>query len=231
MIQFRRGKTESWLKAKVPLAPGQPGYDRDKHKIKIGDGKKSWADLPYASGLSAQEILNSEKDARARKKLDKEDITVITYGTEAPDENTVGQLYVQHYGIEPEVDYIVASGVDGIWTYQIFKSGLVRCWGMLPITTTIQNSVGNGVLFNNEVAMNGVEYPFTFDTSPVETATLISAKNKIAWLASVAPNSKTTSGIYTILSFDKHTSATYNIALDVKGTIDMSTRVSKNKLE
>jgi hypothetical protein len=35
MIQFKRGKTSSWYSQKTPLAEGQPGYDKDKHKIKI----------------------------------------------------------------------------------------------------------------------------------------------------------------------------------------------------
>jgi hypothetical protein len=231
MIQFRRGSTKAWKDKKTPiLAAGQPGYDKEKHIIKVGDGEKSWAELESASGLSDKGVLDSEAEAKKKLKNDSKDITVITYGTGAPDKNTVGKVYLQYYDAEPEADYIIASGVDGIWTYQVFKSGIVRCWGTLPVTTTIQNAVGDGHIFNNEVAINNVSYPFTFDTSPVETATLISAKNKIAWLASTSPNSKTSSGVYTILSFDKHASATYKIALDVKGTIDRNIQANKNKL-
>jgi hypothetical protein len=56
MIQFKRGSTASWRKNKVKLAAGQPGYDKDKHKLKIGDGESTWAELPYISGLSNEEI-------------------------------------------------------------------------------------------------------------------------------------------------------------------------------
>lgn len=56
MIQFKRGKTASWATQTEPLADGQPGYDKDTHELKIGDGTTSFANLPaigsgYAAGL------------------------------------------------------------------------------------------------------------------------------------------------------------------------------------
>lgn len=226
MIQLRRGSTKSWLNKNTPiLADGQPGYDKEKHKIKVGDGKTTWSDLPYASGLTSEEILRSESDAKKYKEE-----ALITYGETTPDKNTIGNIYLQYYDTEPEVDYVIASGVSNIWTYQVFKSGIAKCWGRLPITTAVQNSVGNGMLFNNETMMSSVSYPFTFDNYPVETVSLISAKNKIAWLAGLTPNTESVSGVYTILSFDKHTSATYYLALNVEGTIDIYNKTNKAKL-
>ena len=227
MIQFKRGSTENWHRTTKPLASGQPGYDKDKKKIKIGDGEHSWQELPYASGLSAEEILSSETDAKIKRLLDPGDSpAVITYGTDVPNKNTVGQIYLQYYDTEPEVDYIIASGLDGIWTYEILNSGIAKCWGTLPLRTAVQNSVGNGYLFTNNIMMKNVKYPFTFKTDPNiplpnETANLISDTNKIVWLAGRGPNSTTHTGLYTILSFDKQVSANYNIVFDVKGYIDM----------
>ena len=216
MIQFRRGTTKSWRGTKIKLAPGQPGYDKDKHKIKIGDGEKAWSELPYASGLSAEEIIDSEASAKSRNNTDTEDKTLITYGTEAPNNETIGQLYLQQYDAEPEVDYVVSSGIDGIWTYQKWKSGIARCCGSVKLTTNIQNAFDGIELFHDN-KMNSVKYPLTFKEVPVEIAT-VQSPGPIAWLASKTKNTKGSSGVYVIISPDEQaTSAVYNISLQVEG--------------
>lgn len=229
MIQFKRGKTDSWRKQKKPLAAGQPGYDKDKHKIKIGDGEKSWAELPYASGLSSEEILSSEKEAKARRKAAIllnplsalfDSPAIITYGEEGPDKNTVGQLYLQTFDDEPEVDYIISSGRDGVWTYQIWKSGIAKCWGNIKLTTTIQSAFDKEYLYCDESAMKRMTYPIPFTEAPSETATLKSSDGMIAWLANRSGNTAKTTGLYNIISPDKHNNKTYYIALDVKGYVD-----------
>lgn len=53
MIQIKRGSTKSWQDTEVKLASGQPGYDKDTHQLKIGDGENSWADLPCIGGVDA----------------------------------------------------------------------------------------------------------------------------------------------------------------------------------
>ena len=216
MIQFKRGSTKSWRGTKVKLADGQPGYDKNKHKIKVGDGKTLWEKLPYASGLAAEEVLDSEKNAKSRSKADAEDKTIFTYGTEIPDENTVGQVYLQQYDAEPEVDYVVSSGIDGIWSYQKWKSGIAKCWGTISLTTSIQSAFDGVGLFHDS-KMKSTKYPFTFKEIPSETVTLQSP-GAIAWLASKTRNTKSSSGVYVIISPDEQpTNATYSISIQVEG--------------
>ena len=217
MIQFRRGTTKSWRSTKIKLASGQPGYDKDKHKIKIGDGNTLWEDLPYASGLSAKEVLDSEESAKARSASDSEDKTIITYGKDAPDKSTVGQLYLQQYKAEPEVDYVVKSGINGIWTYQQWKSGIARCCGTFTVSTDVQTVVEGIGLFHDSKKIKSVDYPISFKDIPTEVATLHSPGG-IAWLASRGQNTKKASGAYTIISPDEQlTNATYSISLQVEG--------------
>lgn len=45
--QLRRGSSSVWTKNNPLLAAGEPGYELDTHKIKIGDGTSYWKDLPY----------------------------------------------------------------------------------------------------------------------------------------------------------------------------------------
>jgi hypothetical protein len=46
-FQFRRGTSSAWTKNNPLLAAGEPGYELDTHKVKIGDGANYWKDLPY----------------------------------------------------------------------------------------------------------------------------------------------------------------------------------------
>lgn len=139
MIQIKRGKTGQWLTLGTPLAAGQPGYDKDKNKIKIGDGTNPWIELPYATGLNKEEILSPEegengasrrfeeawnalgtalgwlgladKAQELRNKVMNDSPAVITYGTKSPSDSTLGRLYLQEYdSTYPEADYITECG-------------------------------------------------------------------------------------------------------------------------
>ena len=216
MIQFKRGETKNWRKQKNPLAAGQPGYDKIKHKLKIGDGKSSWGDLPYVSGLSEKDIFNSEKDAKTRSKSDPEDTAIITYGTEDPDKDTVGQLYLQYYNADPEVDYVVSSGVNGIWTYQKWNSGIAKCFCSFEHATSLQSAVGN-TLYLNSTAVQKIDYPFIFKDIPSETAT-VQSPGGLVWLATTKGlNTTEQTAIYNIVSPDKQNNATYRISIQVEG--------------
>jgi hypothetical protein len=218
MIQIKRGKTNSWRKNKIKLADGQPGYDKDKHKIKIGDGKKTWSELPYASGISATEVFDSEKNAKAKYKLDKEDTTIITYGTGSPDKNTVGQVYLQYYDTEPEVDYVVATGISNGWSYQKWQSGIATCSRVFDVNTSIQTAIDDRGLYQNSSSISKIDYPFVFQTAPNEVAS-VQSQGSLVWLAAAKGfNTNRHSAAYNILSADKiTTTATYRISIQVEG--------------
>ena len=222
MIQFKRGSTESWKKLKKPLAAGQPGYDKDKHKIKVGDGTKLWDKLPYVS-ISEEEVLDSEKNARARLAQDPESLTIMTYGTESPDKNTVGKLYLQYYEAEPEADYIVSAGIDDGWSYQKWKSGIARCFKTFNFTTTIQTAIGTAGLYKNSTEIGELKYPFNFIVKnnklyPSESVS-ISSPGGIVWIAAgKGLNTTKHSASYSIISPDKLTNnITYKITIKVEG--------------
>lgn len=241
MIQFKRGKTREWI-AKMnhmeKLAPGQPGYDTDRRKMKIGDGKKTWIELPYAGGLNAEEILDSEKNAKNRfSAFDKllvglgnligldfsnDKVAIMTYGEEYPDEHTVGQLYLQHYDAEPEADYIVDYGNADGWTFQKWYSGIAKCWRTFEIRTRITNEHETTRLFYANNVLDNQNYPFTFvNTSgpPTETASLKSFGG-IVWLGSNNAESDVynKSSAYSLISFDRQANeSNYLITIEVSG--------------
>jgi hypothetical protein len=58
IIQFRRGTAAAWTAANPVLRPGEPGYESDTHKAKIGDGTTAWLSLPYMSSSAAIQIVD-----------------------------------------------------------------------------------------------------------------------------------------------------------------------------
>lgn len=46
-IQLRRDTRENWIQSDAVLAPGEPGFETDTGKFKIGDGERRWEDLVY----------------------------------------------------------------------------------------------------------------------------------------------------------------------------------------
>lgn len=50
MAPFKRRKAASWTKNNEVLPDGEPGYERDTGKLKVGNGVTAWNDLPYFGG-------------------------------------------------------------------------------------------------------------------------------------------------------------------------------------
>lgn len=48
-IQLRRGLSHNWVSVNPILAEGEAGLELDTRKMKIGDGRSYWNDLPYSS--------------------------------------------------------------------------------------------------------------------------------------------------------------------------------------
>lgn len=65
---FKRGKAASWTKQNIILGPGEPGFELDTGKLKIGNGTAPWNELPYlvnediATFLGSQDELPTEAD-------------------------------------------------------------------------------------------------------------------------------------------------------------------------
>ena len=47
IIKFKRGKSTTWRTKNLLLLDGEPGFEIDTLRLKIGDGKTAWNDLPY----------------------------------------------------------------------------------------------------------------------------------------------------------------------------------------
>jgi len=52
-VQFRRDDAAGWALKNPLLAKGEPGYETDTRKLKIGDGVTLWTALPYWGGTGS----------------------------------------------------------------------------------------------------------------------------------------------------------------------------------
>jgi hypothetical protein len=48
--QLKRGTAERWMTLNPVLRQGEPGFEYDTLKLKIGDGFTPWGALPYING-------------------------------------------------------------------------------------------------------------------------------------------------------------------------------------
>lgn len=49
-FKLKRGTAARWAEVNPILEQGEPGFVYDANRLKIGDGKTAWNDLPYIDG-------------------------------------------------------------------------------------------------------------------------------------------------------------------------------------
>lgn len=50
VIQLRRATEHEWIELNPVLRLGEPALSTDVYKLKIGDGKRHWKEIPYLTG-------------------------------------------------------------------------------------------------------------------------------------------------------------------------------------
>lgn len=59
MVKLKRGESSSWTYDNPVLQAGQPGYEIDNHRLKIGDGVSNWNELDYISSPWDGGVINN----------------------------------------------------------------------------------------------------------------------------------------------------------------------------
>lgn len=52
VLKMRNGNSDIWTEKNPVLMEGEPGYERDTSRFKIGNGFDHWNDLPYQAYTS-----------------------------------------------------------------------------------------------------------------------------------------------------------------------------------
>lgn len=55
-FKLKRGTAARWAEVNPILEQGEPGFVYDENRLKVGDGKTPWNDLPYIDGK--REVFN-----------------------------------------------------------------------------------------------------------------------------------------------------------------------------
>lgn len=61
-ILLRRGLAATWAAHNPTLAYGEPGFEKDTNRLKIGDGETEWNLLPYLDGNYAKIHYDDENN-------------------------------------------------------------------------------------------------------------------------------------------------------------------------
>lgn len=66
-IRFRQGTAAEWTSANPILTTGEPGFETDTGKEKIGDGTTAWVTLPYVTDTveAALDVVTTALDTKA----------------------------------------------------------------------------------------------------------------------------------------------------------------------
>lgn len=107
-FKVRRGQSETWANINPTLTDGEPGYELDTHRLKIGDGNTSWNDLPYigeASSLPDEITTEQIKEVITSYSSDKENqIKVLSDGTMEINSLNISKL------VQTEGDTLILDG-------------------------------------------------------------------------------------------------------------------------
>ena len=59
-FQVKRGTAARWEELNPILNPGEPGFEMDTFKLKIGNGSTPWKELPYVNDVDISKYITIE---------------------------------------------------------------------------------------------------------------------------------------------------------------------------
>ena len=59
-FQVKRGTAARWEELNPILNPGEPGFEMDTFKLKIGNGSTPWRELPYVNDVDISKYITIE---------------------------------------------------------------------------------------------------------------------------------------------------------------------------
>ena len=128
-IKLRRDISTNWTSTNPILAQGEPGYETDTGKLKLGDGTTAWASLAYqaAANIVDGTIVNADINASAAI-VDTKLATIATAGkvsnsaTTATDANTASAIVARNASGNFTAGTITAA-VTGAASSNVLKAG------------------------------------------------------------------------------------------------------------
>lgn len=115
---------------------------------------------------------------------------------------------------QPIVDFIVEQGVDGIWNYRKWQSGVAEAWGETTVTATVQTAYGNG-FYNGAVIEQSLPSGL-FSTRPQAVAGVFNTSDAQLYYPTISVT-RVGQLYYSILSTKSNPSASVGISFRLTG--------------
>lgn len=119
-FKLRRGKAAEWSQVNPVLAQGEPAFELDTFKLKIGNGVMSYNELPYIADAAALQSSDSESsilfvDSKTLPALGGEDILYVVKDT-GELKIWVGGKYVNFGGSTNLDNYVTKDEIQNFVT-------------------------------------------------------------------------------------------------------------------
>lgn len=158
-ILLRRGTAAEWVAANPILGVGEPGYETDTKKLKIGNGTDNWNTLPYLAGDSGEPVIVDEDiDDRVAALLEAGTNVSIQYD----DENnrlviSAASVPTDPLIINQQVDSLLRAGNYIDLNYNDSDALTISVVGVQPSGSYAQAVHGHPIseIVNLDVALSG----------------------------------------------------------------------------
>lgn len=121
------------------------------------------------------------------------------------------QLLIEHGGIT--ADYIVERSTSGIWNYEKYASGIVKCYGLTSRVSSGTLTKSNSIYYSGNVTLAAV--PSFVDTITHLSANLTEA-HSIAWLSGISLDG---SNIVCVVDREQSGSFSFQAYISLVGTL------------
>jgi hypothetical protein len=145
-IQLRRDTATAWGSSSRILKDGEPGYERDTNRLKVGDGASSWTDLPYAFPINARRaVVSGTTSGTQTPPSDSADIFILEGLTDAITIAAPSGSPLQGQQI---LLRIRDNGTPRAITWTTSSGGFRPIGGALPVTTAASKMLYIGCIYN-----------------------------------------------------------------------------------
>lgn len=158
VIQFKRKPSATWTASNPILSRGEPGFELDTFKLKIGDGITAWNSLPYQNGLGVSGSLETLTDVS---------ITDLATGDVLVYDGVTGK-WVNNAGIGMDIEdlgtrvtnleSIIPPGSIQAWSMPYNPAGWIACNGSSVSRTAYPDLFNAIVPALDTVTFGGDEY-------------------------------------------------------------------------
>lgn len=114
-MQLRRGTAARWTEVNPVLDAGQPGFESDTHRLKIGDGSTDWNALPYIGGGCGNVVEGSSASA-GQTSLGLS-FGTFAFGADEPGVPVVHAMRMEEVG----ASWLSTNPPAGPWTATLYK--------------------------------------------------------------------------------------------------------------